>query len=692
MLARALALFQAGKMAEAEGVLRQVVAAEPGRVEALELLGAALSTQGRLEEALPWFDRARELKPASPSIRHNRAQALFGLGRAAEARDELAKAVELKPDLQPAWNLLGGVLAALGDPAGGERAYRRALQLRPGHAEAHYNLGHLFQENGRGDEAIACYRKALQLRPDFAAAHNNIANALKQAGRVDDSLAHYAEAIQLDPLLADALSNYGTALRERGRVDEAIPLLERALQLKPQSEAVNTNLGVAYFERNRHVEAAERHRRALQLRPDFPEARNNLGNALAALGEEEEAIACYRDVIAQVPGHADAHSNLGLQLQERGEVDAAMRNYARALEIRPDHADALNNLGYLLQEQGRRDEAMGLYRRAIEANPHSARAAYNLGLAHLCRLEFAEGWRLCELRYHTTPPVATLRPFAIPKFAAADWGKGHRLAVWREQGVGDQLLYSTLLPDLDARGQEFVLEVDARLVAAYRRAHPAWNVVPPEDSEAAYASCDRHIALASLPELLRPSTADFGRQPRALLAADPVRAAGYRARLAAPGTRLVGISWRSFQPVARGYLQRKKSAGLAAFLELSRRADLRLVDLQYGDTQAEREAFEQGGGKLLRVDDLDLFNDLEGVLAAIEACDLVVTTSNVTAHLAGVLGKETLLVYLAANPPFHYWVPGPDGRSLWYPSVTIVTAPEMDTWENAARRLGELVS
>jgi hypothetical protein len=197
--------------------------------------------------------------------------------------------------------------------------------------------------------------------------------------------------------------------------------------------------------------------------------------------------------------------------------------------------------------------------------------------------------------------------------------------------------------------------------------------------------------VGSLPMLLRPALASFDAQPRAILAADPQRVAAYRERIGKPGTRAVAISWRSFQPKGRGYVQRKKSAGLDAFLPLSRRADLRLLDVQYGDTRAEREAFSAAGGRLERLEDLDLFDDLDGVLAAIAACDLVVTTSNVTAHLAGAIGKETLLVYLSANPPFHYWVPRDDGRSLWYPSVRIVTGRDLDTWEKAFARIGELL-
>jgi tetratricopeptide (TPR) repeat protein len=442
------------------------------------------------------------------------------------------------------------------------------MSLRPDDPGAVYNLALHFQNIGRLDEAIASYRKALALRPGMAAAHNNLANALKVKGRANDALAHYAQAVQLDPQLADAYSNWGNALREMGRTEEAIPLLERALQMRPRSHAILNNLGIAYFERNRFREAVDCQRRALELNPDFHESRNNLGNALAALGEEEEAIRCYEQVLEKVPSHADAHSNLGLLLQERGLIAGATREYERALSIEPDHADALNNFGYLLQEQGHREEAMSLYRRAMQANPHSARAAYNLGLAQLCRHEFVEGWRLCELRYHTTPPIAVLRPFRVPQLTREDLGQGHRTAVWREQGIGDQLLYSTLLPDFIGAGERCVVEVDARLVPAYRRSHPGWNVVAPQESEAAFAGCDRHLAVASLPGLLRNSRESFEAQPRALLSADQARAAGYRARLARPGTRVVGISWRSFQPSPRAYLQKKKSGSLAPVTEI----------------------------------------------------------------------------------------------------------------------------
>jgi tetratricopeptide (TPR) repeat protein len=678
----AFALFRAGRFAESEARLRAVVDAAPDRIEALELMGLALASQQRPGDALPWFERALALRPGSPGLRHNRAQALFALGRLDEARGEVERAVGERADFHAGWNLLGSVLAALGD-AGAERAYRRALALRPDHADTHYNFGVLLQQLGRLDEAVASYRKALSLRPGFAAALNNLGNALRSLGRLDEAIPCYAQAVKADPGLADGHSNLGAALRDAGRVDEAIPVLERAVALAPRSWAALSNLGAAYCERSRFPEAIACHQRALAERPDFHEARGHLGNALAGLARWDEAEAAYREALEAAPEMPDVHSNLGLLLQERGDADGAMSHYRRALALRPDHADAINNLGVLLQERGEREEALALYRRALEANPRSARASYNLGLALLMNFHFAAGWPLCERRFDTAPPVAVRRALRQPVLSAADWGRRCTVAVWREQGVGDQLVYATLLPELERRGQAFIVEVDARLKPAFERAHPGWRVVGPEGSERAFEGCDRHIAIGSLPGLLRPSLESFAGQPPALLAADADRAMRYRAQLAAARDRIVGVSWRSFQPKTRGSVARRKSAPLDAWLPLGTREGLVLLDLQYGDTAAERENFARAGGRLARIEGLDLFNDLDGVLAAIEACDVVVTTSNVTAHLAGALGKRTLLVYLGDQPPFHYWARPPGGRCLWYPSVELVTGPEVATWPDA---------
>ena len=663
----ARAQMRAGRLDEAERILRGIVNATPNAADALELLGASLGAQGRHAEALPWFDQAVRQRPASPALLHNRALALLATGRPHDARSDLERVVGLRPDFAPAWTALGRAHASLGDLAGAERAFRQPVVLNPASPEALYNLAFFLQTTERFDEAIAAYRKAILGNPRMVNAHNNLGNALMAKGAVDEAVKHFGEAARLAPNSIDAVSNYGAALHYAGRDMEAIPVLEQALKLQPDSPTLLANLGVAYYQVYRFTDAEAVQRKAIELAPAMDEGWINLGNALAAQGRTEEAIESYRVVVERNPGNPDAHSNLGLALQEHDDVDGAIAAYEKALALRPDHPDALNNLGFLLQESGRRDEAIAYYQRALAANPRFARAEYNLGMALLTAGDFARGWRHSEARFAVVPPVAVPRPFGIARFTAEDIGRARKIAVWQEQGIGDQLLYATMLPDLEARSVPFVLEIDARLVAAFRRAHPRWEVVAPTESAAAFASCDRHVPIASLGAILRPDAASFAAQPQSLLEADPARVTQMNTALPRDGRKWVGISWRSFQPKTRGLLQRRKSATLVEFLNLSKRDGVRLLDLQYGDTAAERAQFAREGGRLDRIEGLDLFNDIDGVLAAIEACDLVVTTSNVTAHFAGALGKETWLIYLASVPPFHYWSTDASGRCLWYP-------------------------
>jgi tetratricopeptide (TPR) repeat protein len=683
----ARARFAAGRFDEAESMLRGLAAASPASAETLDLLAACLGAQGRHAEALDAIDQSLQLRPIAPAASlYNRAQALLALGRAAEARSLLESVVTRHADLKAAWSLLGRAHAALGDHPAAERAHREAVQREPRSAVARYQLARFLHERGQLGEAIDSYRQALQFDPGLALAHNDLANALRASGDLPAALAHYEQALRSAPSLVEAWTNYGASLREAGRAAEAIPVLERAVQLQPDTPPVLNNLGIAYYAVRRFDEAERCYRRAIELAPQLDEAHINLGNVLWARGHFDEALARYRRVTERSPENADAHSNLGVALHDLEQVDEAMQAYATALRIRPDHPDALNNLGFLYEQEGRRADAKALYRKALDINPSFARARYNLALALLADFEFAEGWKLSdESRFDITPPVAVRRALSMPRFE----GGARKLAVWSEQGVGDQILYTTLLPDLEKRGISFVLQTDARLVPAFKRAHPRWEVVSPKESGAAFAGCDRQIAMGSLPRQLRSTRESFSAQPRALLSADLDRAGRYRDLLSHAQGRLVGISWKSFQPNVRAHVQRRKSAPLLAFLELAQRDDIRLLDLQYGDTRAERDAFKAAGGRLERIDGLDLFADLDGVLAAIEACDLVVTTSNVTAHLAASIGKETWLLALSGVPSFFYWSPDDEGRCLWYPSVRIISGSARRSWPDLFRTVHE---
>ena len=111
------------------------------------------------------------------------------------------------------------------------------------------------------------------------------------------------------------------------------------------------------------------------------------------------------------------------------------------------------------------------------------------------------------------------------------------------------------------------------------------------------------------------------------------------------------------------------------------------VNLQYGDTDAEIAAARAASGAVIHTDpDLDRFDDLDGLAALIDAVDLVLTTSNVTAHIAGALGKPGWAAL--QRVPLWYW--GMEGeRSIFYPSLRLIRQREAGTWAPVARVIAD---
>jgi len=283
-------LHQAGRLAEAEALYRQVLAAQPNHPGALQLLGVISHQVGRHDVAVDFINKSVALEPNNP-------EAHFNLGQVYRATGRIDEAIA---------------------------AYRRALLLKPDFPEILNNLGDALRLKGQGDEAVSAYRRALEIRPDLMEAQNNLGNALLAAGRLDEAIAAYRRAVQLKPDFPEIHNNLANALRERRQFDESIAACRRALELRPGYAEAHNNLGAALAEQGRLEEAITAYRCALELKADFPEAHNNLAVGLAALGQFDEAIPAFRRGLRLRPWDASAHSNLIFTLSFHPGYDAGM--------------------------------------------------------------------------------------------------------------------------------------------------------------------------------------------------------------------------------------------------------------------------------------------------------------------------------------------------------------------------------
>ena len=231
MFAAALQNHRQRRMAEAEGLYRQVLEIDPNHVDALHMLGVLAYQAGRPEAAVDLIGRAIALSGENASFHNNIGEALRYLGRLDEAVGHFTKAAELDPAAAEGHMNLGNALKQQGHLQQAVERYRRALELKPDYAEAHLNLGVALMEQGKEAEAVDHYRHALSVNPRFPEALMNLAIVLQHRGEFEEAVGHYRRALELRPNYAVAHFNLGNALLERGNLNEALARYQHALAI-----------------------------------------------------------------------------------------------------------------------------------------------------------------------------------------------------------------------------------------------------------------------------------------------------------------------------------------------------------------------------------------------------------------------------------------------------------------------------
>jgi len=381
-LALAVQYHQAGNLAQAEQIYRQILQANPAEGNALRLLGMVAHEVGQHQAALALLRQAVAILPHAGVCHASLATVCVALGQWDEAEASCRQALHCQPDSPEAHHNLGNVLNQRGRPQEAVASFREALRLRPGYAEAHNNLGLALAGQGQVEEAMACYREVLRLRPDLPEPHFNLGNAYRTQRRSAEAMACYEQALRLRPDYAEAHYNLGLALAEQGRLAEAVGSYWEALRCQPDSPEAHYNLGNALNQMGNVQEAVASFRDALRWRPGYAGAHNNLGLALAEQGQVEEAMVCYREALRHEPGLAEAHYNLGNSLIQMGNVQEAVACYQTALRLWPDLPGAHHNLGSALATPGKSHEAQAAFEKALRLKPNYAEALNNLAGAY----------------------------------------------------------------------------------------------------------------------------------------------------------------------------------------------------------------------------------------------------------------------------------------------------------------------
>lgn len=648
--------------------------------------------------------------PKDVRAEFDRATALHREGRLDEAVEIYRRLLKGKPAVFEIQRLLVLALLQAGRVRDAHAAARKAREAHPSNAHSHLLLGAALQAEAKWERALSAFEAAAVLDPGLVEAHYLAGNMLANLDRHAEAAARFDRALAIDPRAVEALANRAVAWSRLGRAEEALRDCERLAELQPWDPRHFLSKGAMLLGLGRYREATEAAEAALRLAPNLPDAHYLKGQGLAGQADVAGARGAFAGALTGAPDRpvfqaalARAERQLGNHAAARTLCEAALARNPAAAQVRQELAEVERELAdlegaraasdgvppadpaapadglakaRLLADLGRPEEARPLVEPGLAVDPDLPMALYRRALDDLAAGRWAEGWAGYENRAAVLPQA-----HGVPPFARWDGREvPDALIVLGEEGLGDLIQFGRLLRILADRGIPARLLTDARHVPLLSRIDARIPVIA--DLPAADAACPglRWVPLASLPGLIAPDPATWPAPP--YMPAMPERIARWRELRT--GAFLVGIAWQGVPSPALG----RGSVPLESFAPLAGIPGVTLVSLQQGPAVEQLDTCSFSD----RIERLGPDWDGEGTFldtaALLQHLDLVVTTDNPLAHLAGARNRPAFVVLPAAAD----WPWGRGGQTTpLYPSLHLVREERPGDPAGALARIAELI-
>ena len=675
--------FISGELPEAEQAIAGALRYDPKRPEFHLFYGNVLQRQGRLPAAEQKYRDALRLAPGYAEGELNLGNVLGDQGRTDEALAAYAAAIERKPDLLVAYLNRAALLQRTGNVEQARREYARMDERFPAAAEVLYWRARLEHEAGDTAEARRRYAKLLAAYPESAHGHNALGALLLAQSEFSAALQHFEHCLAADPAHRQALANAAGLLRRAGKLERAGAFLRRLLKLEPGNMEARLQLGRILAEAGRYSEALPELLVVARERPGWEEAHLAIADVYLHIGRPEKALTANARALALEPTNFAARLNQALLTGEAGAPEAALVQLGGLLQEAPGHPRVLEGMGLQLCALDRYPEGIARFRQALERAPEDAGVHNHLSIALLATGDFANGWRHQGKKWGLRENARVRPEFAAPLWRGEPLA-GKSLYVWSEPGLGDQVMFAGMFPDLVAAGARCTFEVHPRLERLFARSFPGAEVVGKRPRKEAPRQPDYHVPMSGLGEFVRGDAAAFPRHG-GYLAADRWRRLHWRTRLTAlgPGLR-VGISWRGGTDRTDRSL---RSIPLAQWRPILRLPGLRFVSLQYGDCRQEVEAMRAEGVPIVHWQ--DPIDEMDECAALLCELDLVVSATTTVIHLAGALARP-VWVLVPARPGWRYLLQGE--RLPWYPSARLWRQATPHDWEPVIARVAQSIA
>ena len=680
--------LSAGERARAESICNGLLEATPNDPAVLGLLGEVLLYRdGYADHAVKILSEAASQWPEDPVINARLSEAFLRTGNIAAARKFAAQSISFEPGNAAASLVLQVVeIVEIEDKAQNQSE----IGSLPGDAQV--LLGRLLNSLGRVAESVPILLQALKKQSTPIIVYGSLMRGLAGLGQLEDALQvcrwtrrdsldmpieqrleYIKETQQLASAVNDARPNHaatlallGTALLEESRTfDQGVAYLNAAHGIDSESPDFYLGAGLTRLKAGDFINAHQYFSTGAAKGSENVELARMHAALKAIMEHDESALEALPAVDLLVLGKA-------LSIDQRPTEAVAILQ--KAVAKAPKLVEAKLSLAIALEMIDRQPEALRPLVSAAKLAPESPDVRSQLAVTALASQHFEEGWALYESRLHLWRRDSQPRDFPMPQWQGEDL-TGKSVLIWREEGLGDELCYTSCLPDFIKDHEcSVTFECDQRMVSLFERTFPAIDIRPEAIGGEYQNKADFHIPLLSLPRHYRGSLDNF-QGAGVKLIPDPARVENWRRRLAELGDGpAIGIGWKSG---SRSWRKKPLITELSDWDPFLAREDITVINLQHVDWQEDIAlAAARLGRKAVHVfDDLDLKDDLEEVTALMAAMDAVVGGRCWVSVFAGAVGTPAHIVSRRLNS-FKFGL----DYDPWTPSTRYYYVPHYEPW------------
>lgn len=656
----------------AERLFLDALTLKPGLAGAHYGLSLHYYDEGRYDDALAQALFSRNCAPGESRILAQLGLCCIALHDYGQARHVLRQAVLLDQDNVPALNNLGIALFATHERKEALYYFQRAYALQPEYGPVRENLRNLF-----GIE-------------NFLSHYNGECNII-QSQIEDNDATTDSYSKEHEVIITNKLEEAFEATPEDE--DTAIKLIKhylRTLQLEAandvlliahahiaDSAALETQSGRIALMLGKHKKAQTKFETALSLSPEYVPALLGLGQALRNMDLHEDAIEPIEKAVT-LQENTTTLLQLAFSQVNACQYEQALRTCARVEELKPELAPfMLSSRAVCHSYLGNFDKAISYIEEAQRFEPLNPSFTIFRGMINLQHERYTEGWDGYRLRALGEAKHMRLLPYPLWQGESLD---GKTILILAEQGLGDQVMFSSCLSDLLSLGpRQVVLEAHERVEKTLARSFPHIRVFPSGQRNFDWLpkgiTPDYYAFLADLPRHFRRNIEDFPIHSGYLLA-DSARVAFWKSRLDQLNSKIkIGISWQGGLQQTRRTIRSLHLEQMDALLSNRR---VQFINLQYGDVQQEIDAYNNFSKNNI-VFWPEAIENLDEFAALISALDLVITVCNTTVHYTGGLGRPCW-VMAPFIPEWRYGLSTTKMR--WYPSVNMFRQECAGDWEN----------